>query len=226
LIQRRHESFRSEWHALPGALRDDHWYYLSSRLYLFANAIHLHEDATTLAAIETIAAPGARVLDFGGGTGNLALALAAADRQVAYVELSALQKDFLRFRLAKHGLTEAVEVVDWWANPPAARYDVVIALDVLEHLPDVAETLTTRLLPALRRGGALLEASPFVRNISNPMHHEDGAVLEETLAAYGAVQERETAGLRIWRLPGGDHGEDVTAEPSRVDGAQRREKPL
>lgn len=201
LLQRRHESFRSEWQSFPSAVREDHWYYLASRTYLFANAVHLHSERSTLENVLTLVPVGSRVLDFGGGTGNLALSLAASGRRVTYLELSALQRDFVRFRTARHGLTSALEILDWWAAVPHAVYDVVVALDVLEHVPDLEETLENRLLPALRPGGMLVESSPFVRSLSNPMHREDGDVLDRVLERSGFLHAEAPAPLRAWRAP-------------------------
>jgi len=207
LLQRHHESFRSEWQSFPRLIRSDHWYYLSSRTYIFANAIHLHGEDALLARLLNLVPKGATALDFGGGTGNLALALAATGRHVAYAELSALQRDFVRFRVAHHGLADHVDVLDWWENFPHASFDVVFALDVLEHLPELEATLRGQLLPAVRPGGTLVEASPFVQSLSNPMHHEDAATRDDTLSALGFALVTDDDQLRVWRSPNANEPE-------------------
>ena len=222
LVRRRHESFRSEWQSFPRPLRSDHWYYLSSRTYLFANAIHLHGDDALLASLLERVPAGGTALDFGGGTGNLSLALAAAGRRAGYLELSAIQRDFVRFRVARHALSERVAVLDWWEPVPARAFDVVFALDVLEHLPELERTLREDLLPAVRPGGLLVEASPFVQSLSNPMHHVEGAVLDNALTSARFTLESSAAGLRVWRAPGTDDGEqDVAADDTNVYGSER-----
>ena len=114
-------SFRAEWHATPSHLRHDHWYYLSSKGYLFANAVHFADGSFPGRFVRPYAGESGRTLDFGGGTGNLALLLAAADLEVWVSELNALQRDFIRFRLARHGLSERVNVVDPWARASRRR---------------------------------------------------------------------------------------------------------
>jgi len=200
VCRRRPVDFRAEWHATPPALRGDHWFYLSSKTYLFGNAIHFVTDAEVDAVAELLP-PGAAVLEFGAGSGNLSVGLARRGHQVVCDELSALQRDFIRFRVARHGLGDRVRVLDPWQPPDVGSVDAITAFDVLEHVPDGRALLEERLLPALRAGGVLVEDSPFDRNVANPMHHEDWG-LEAHLRARGMTVDR-TAGARtrVWRMP-------------------------
>jgi SAM-dependent methyltransferase len=197
LLRRRSDSFRLEWHSLPPKLRVDSWYYLSTRSYLFANAIHVHSEPQLPAAIAALSNPPARVLDFGGGTGNLALALAADGFAVDYLELSALQKDFVRFRAARYQLAGDLRILDWWQPLESRSYAIVCALDVFEHVPDIQATLD-RVLPAVAPGGLLVESSPFTINVSNPMHHEDIG-FDRLVEAAGFELESATDQFRVWR---------------------------
>jgi 2-polyprenyl-3-methyl-5-hydroxy-6-metoxy-1,4-benzoquinol methylase len=166
-------SFRTEWHATPPHLRRDHWFYLSSKAYLFGNAVHFPDASFADDFVLPHLPSTGRVLDFGAGTGNLAMLLAALGLEVWVSEINALQRDFVRFRAARHGLTERLKVIDPWSDVPRAGFGVVVAVDVLEHLPDCRAVLESALLPALVDDGVLVESSPFVVNTSNPMHHED-----------------------------------------------------
>jgi 2-polyprenyl-3-methyl-5-hydroxy-6-metoxy-1,4-benzoquinol methylase len=199
LIRRRHESFRSEWHTLPRALHNEDWFYLSSRTYLFANAVHDGEGVAD--ALAGYISGAKDVLDFGGGTGNLALALVARGHRVDFVERSALQKDFVRFRIAKHGLQDRIRVLDQWAPLEPGAYDAVYAIDVLEHLESLEEILSN-LLQSIRPNGVLAELSPFVRNTSNPMHHETEAAFLRVMQSKGFSCAQQIDGLRVWRVSG------------------------
>ncbi|MGH3008136.1 MAG: class I SAM-dependent methyltransferase [Gaiellaceae bacterium] len=196
LLERRIENFRTEWFELPEELRNDHWFYLASRTYLFGNATHFHEAPELIDEIAELLEPGGRVLDFGGGTGNLSLALAARGFAVDYRELSAVQKDFARFRVQRHGLQEQVEILDGWTELPAGRYDAVCAFDVFEHLPDLPEVVG-QVAVSLREGGKLLDTPSFLLGLANPMHHEDPG-LEELLAGRGVVLEQTLPRFRVW----------------------------
>jgi hypothetical protein len=201
LLQRRHDSFRAEWHLLPPLLRNDDWFYLSSTMYLFGNAIH--DPAPIVSRLESHLGEHGRALDFGGGTGNLAIALSLRGWEVDYLERSALQKDFVAFRKDRHRLG-TLRVLDDWQPLQTGAYELVCALDVFEHLGKLETLLREELLPAIRVGGLLAESSPFVRNLSNPMHHEHRG-FEATLATLGLDLEAEYPEVRVWRrLSGAD----------------------
>jgi SAM-dependent methyltransferase len=205
LLRRRLDSFRAEWHLLPKPLRSDDWFYLSSTTYLFGNAIH--DPRPLVDRLVDHVSPNARVLDFGGGAGNLAIALALRGLEVDYMERSALQKDFVAFRRDRHGLAR-LRVLDDWRPLDADAYDLVCALDVFEHVLDLETLLHGELLPTIRAGGVLAESSPFVRNLSNPMHHEH-KTLDQTLSTVGFRLEAEYPEVRVWRKLGDVSGSDA-----------------
>ncbi len=201
LLARRVENFRTEWLQSPPELRADAWFYLSAHTYLFGNAVHFHDTPALVDEIAGQLPACARVLDFGGGTGNLSLALAARGFEVDYRELSALQKDFTRFRLQRYGLAEQVQVLDSWAPLAPARYAAVCAFDVLEHLPDLRAAIS-EIASSLAPGGLLLETPSFGAGLANPMHHEDPG-LDGFLREEGLELGSRSPNFRVWAKRGG-----------------------
>jgi hypothetical protein len=199
LERRRDLSFRTEWHATPDRLRVDHWFYLSSKGYLFANASHFTDTSFVDRFVRPHLQPGARVLEFGGGAGNLSVALAGAGYEVWFMDLGALQRDFMRFRVERHGLHDRIHVIDWWESTPSRSLDAIIAVDAFEHVDALRETLDGTLLPALSPAGVLIENSSFVVNLSNPMHHEDYGFDEHLGRAGFELVEESSDRTRVWR---------------------------
>ena len=84
------------------------------------------------------------VLDFGGGIGTHALAAAALEGvdRVWYVDLNPRNRDFVASRARTLGLEDRLHCVRDLSDPALpARFDTIICLDVLEHLPDPAAQL-------------------------------------------------------------------------------------
>ena len=113
--------------------------------------------AVGLRTLQAHAPRDADVLDFGGGSGAFLPSLAAAFRHVAVLDrdLADARRVAAHYGLANVDLQEA----DVTTTPPARQYDVVTAMDVLEHFlePDVPR----RYLDAcLKPGGLLLVSLP------------------------------------------------------------------
>jgi cyclopropane fatty-acyl-phospholipid synthase-like methyltransferase len=92
----------------------------------------------TAAMVELLDAPsGARVLDFGTGTGRYALALAQArpDVHVVAYDVQPEMLEIVRHRIAGSGY-ENFEVADWAAAQQRAPYDRILALNVLHEIDD------------------------------------------------------------------------------------------
>lgn len=107
--------------------------------------------------LRTASSP-ARVLDYGGGFGNDAIVYERMGFDAHYADLTWLvntQAVIKRFELRRLD----IPVHDSYALPPE-RFDVITAIDVLEHFYDVDEA-AARLMARVPRGALLCPANAF-----------------------------------------------------------------
>ena len=141
-----------------------------------------------------------RCLDFGSGVGDVGHLLGALGHEVDLADVSKTLLAFSRFRLERREQQAGyIDLND--AGLEADRYDVVVAKDVLAHVPDFRATVTM-LHRSLRPGGLLLTnfdtrpASP-----ENAWHlYADDIPLRRTLQDIGFVQvENLSSRLFVFR---------------------------
>ena len=123
-----------------------------------------------------------QVLDFGGGIGSHALAAAAlpAVERVWFVDLNPHNRAFVAERAARLGLADRLRVCRDLGDPSLPpRFDTVVCLDVLEHLPDPAAQL--REFAARMEAGAITLLNwYFFKGFSGeyPFHFDDPELVE------------------------------------------------
>ena len=108
--------------------------------------------------------PGARVLDFGSGSGEFLSAVRARGCEAVGVEPG---RDYAAFARMHHGV-EVLDEADGERFPPA-HFDVITSHHVLEHLRDPAETVE-RLARWLKADGVLYAAVPNMAATGKPPH--------------------------------------------------------
>lgn len=130
-------------------------------------------------------APYARVLDFGCGSGVMLPFLSGVCTQLVAADV-----DLLPLERMQHLVPLAANVTQWDLSGPALSdaaprsFDLITALDVLEHVKDLPQTLA-QLLRLLRTGGQLIVSGPtenalyrFGRRLAGPEYsgeyHERG----------------------------------------------------
>ena len=108
---------------------------------------------------------GASVLDIGTGWGSLAFFLAERfDCRVTGVTPSSTQASYVRDRAAAAGLDKRVQVIEqsvYDLELPAASFDAVALVGVIEHMPDHRRVLSTAAKLLRRHGRLYLSASCF-----------------------------------------------------------------
>ena len=123
------------------------------------------------------------ILDFGGGTGLLALPLAKQAKFVTLVDISAKMLEQARLKAEQ----QEIKNIHFWEqdllkNPLKQEFDLIVVCRVLHHMPDVDAALSL-FHQHLRENGQLLLAD-FTKTEAN--HHGFELVeLENKLAQFG-----------------------------------------
>lgn len=124
-----------------------------------------------------------KILDFGGGTGLLALPLAQQAKSVTLVDISEKMLEQARLKAEQQDIKN-IQILeqDLLANPLEQQFDLIVVSRVLHHMPDLDATLAM-FYHHLRENGQVLIAD-FVKTDTN--HHGfDLAELETKLAQFG-----------------------------------------
>jgi 2-polyprenyl-3-methyl-5-hydroxy-6-metoxy-1,4-benzoquinol methylase len=111
------------------------------------------------------------ILDFGGGVGLNSIPLAKAGFDVTLADLDSKTLAFGAFRAQRHHVPLKIWKSDVEPMPPDKTYDMILALDVLEHLPPDELTRDVDQLIQLKHAGThVIINAPFGRNDIHPMH--------------------------------------------------------
>ena len=127
--------------------------------------------------------PDKAILDFGGGTGLLALPLAKQAQSVTLVDISEKMLEQAHLKAEQQDIKNIQFLEqDLLANPLEQQFDLIVVSRVLHHMPDLDATLAV-FYHHLRENGQVLIAD-FVKTDTN--HHGfDLAELETKLAQFG-----------------------------------------
>jgi SAM-dependent methyltransferase len=133
---------------------------------------------------------GLEVLEVGCGSGNFTVLMASRGHKVTGIDIEPAYVETAQKRVAAFPGSSA-SVADATASEFQARFDTVVALDVLEHIADDGAFLA-RLGAALKPGGKIVLKVPAGRWLHSRMddaigHHRryDRAGLAETLRRAG-----------------------------------------
>ena len=123
------------------------------------------------------------ILDFGGGTGLLALPLAKQAKSVTLVDISEKMLEQARLKVEDQEIRNLQLLEqDLLVNPLDQQFDLIVVSRVLHHMPDLDATLAM-FHQHLREKGQVLIAD-FVKTYTN-RHGFELAELENKLAQFG-----------------------------------------
>jgi SAM-dependent methyltransferase len=137
-----------------------------------------------------------RVLSVGDGLGFDSLELARAGHDVTYYELPGRSEAFARRLFAE--TATPVRVITDLAPVTAQSFDVVVCLDVLEHVPDPS-AIVVQLVGLVRPGGLTLFSAPFFLILPwYPTHLRANRWHSGSLALYEQHGVRLVTGSLTW----------------------------
>ena len=168
-------SSRHEWEKKidPGQRASIESFYESAIMVYDLMGWHsLQDDTGPLAyvlGLEIARMHGVQVcLDFGSGVGSGALLFVRAGLEMTLADISTSLLDFAHWRFARRGLP--ARFLDLNQVPlPKAEFDMILAMDVFEHLVDPVETVE-RLWQALKPGGLLFARIHAEEDMDRPQH--------------------------------------------------------
>jgi SAM-dependent methyltransferase len=133
----RLRSYEAQLTAEFASVGDEATFYRSSEAYLYnLTAFAMTPTkAPYRAAVAACVAPGARLLDYGCGIGSDGLAFLESGYDVAFADFDNPSVRYLRWRLARRGLSADVHDIDQ-GFAGNGGFDLVYAFDVIEHVPD------------------------------------------------------------------------------------------
>jgi 2-polyprenyl-3-methyl-5-hydroxy-6-metoxy-1,4-benzoquinol methylase len=129
-------------------------------------------------------------LDFGSGVGSGALLFTQADVQMRLADISTTLLDFARWRFARRGLSADCTDLKNEALPDAS-FDMILAMDVFEHLVDPVDAIE-RLWRALRPGGLFFGRIQVEDAGTHPQH-----IVRDFEPTF--TRMRELGLVEIWR---------------------------
>lgn len=179
-MQRGSVPLKEEWEAweregpmTPARIKQ---FYKQTANYIYELAEwHLWVPGKRASDLELVAQMRAKrpknILDFGGGVGLMAFPLARAGFDVTLADLEGTSLEFAAFRAQRRGVKLKLWKSDVEPMPPDAKYDVIMALDVLEHLPkDELHAVVDKLIQLKHEKTEIVISAPFGRTAVHPMH--------------------------------------------------------
>jgi len=169
------DTLKSQWHAMVDPRQRssiESFYENKTHIYDLINWHALGDDTGPLAyvvALQIARDHGVRsCLDFGSGVGSGALLFRRANIEMTLADISNTLLDFARWRFHLRSLPAHFVDLNSTFLPDGA-FDMILAMDVFEHLVDPVEAVE-QLWRALKKGGLLFARIHAEVDPSHPQH--------------------------------------------------------
>jgi len=132
------------------------------------------------------------VLDFGGGVGMLSVLLARAGIDTTLADLDSTSLTFARSRAERHSIPLKFWKSDVEPMPADKKYDVIVALDVFEHIPkDELKKIVDKLIKLKHEKTEIMLNAPFGKTSVHPMHLDADADIYAEIKRLQTEQPKE-----------------------------------
>ncbi|MCS6886479.1 MAG: methyltransferase domain-containing protein [Acidobacteriota bacterium] len=172
-----------DWQAKRPTTRQEveKWYVDNSAYYIYDLAqFHLSYKHIVF-TMDILRLAKGRVLDYGGGIGDLSIALAKQGNDVTYLDVEGRSKEYARWQAKKQGVS--IRFVSSHEEIASDSFDTIILLDVLEHLYEPQPVLDF-LVDRLSVAGMMILSAYFGATKAHPMH------FDHEIDVYGHLLER------------------------------------
>ena len=162
------------------------FYENKTHIYDLMNWHTLRDDSGPLAyvvALQIARAHSVRsCLDFGSGVGSGGLLFCRADIDITLADISTTLLDFARWRFERRRLpVRFVDLKD--TSLPESSFDMILAMDVFEHLVDPVEVVQ-QLWRVMKPGGLLFARIHAAIDVSHPQH-----IVEDFGPTFARIEE-------------------------------------
>jgi len=191
----------------PKTKEQINWFYRVAQGYLFGNM-----NRTFWEKLKFVDVSNTPILDYGGGIGNNTIPFADKEFMVDYFDVSIVQRDFVKFRghvrrnhcynlkIFDGFYSGEFSYLDFVKSLCDEYYGLIILQDVLEHIPHY-EFLLKHLCPKLRKGGMIVEYSPFrTEKLNSVVHLPEVYLLETAMAENGMVRANQELVCKLYSL--------------------------
>ncbi len=169
-------------------------FYEKNRSYIYDLALfHLNAKYYDEHVIGLVNIKNMRVLDLGCGNGTASFLLEAQGNTVTGFDINPYLIEFANFRKKKHDskVTFTTEL------PDMSQFDMVVAIDVLEHIEDLQGFLKS-FFADCKHGTKFFHADVWVEE-HNPMHYDHSASINKWLEEAGMVYWDDKWAIRVRR---------------------------